>query len=232
MVDIKGLQKLDMLNYEPYAAATIFLSRCNFHCPFCHNPDLVAGHDKLPSIRSSDVLSHLSQKKKWYDAVCITGGEPTLHPGLPAFMSELKALGMKIKLDTNGTNPGMLSKILSNGLVDYVAMDMKHSIDKYDSITQVRTDTAAIQESVRLVRSAPDYEFRTTVIPHFHKAEDLLAIAESLKGSNRYVLQRFRSDMPMLLPSFKGKESYHERELLAFSEMLKPYFSEVLVKNS
>ncbi|MBU0756852.1 MAG: anaerobic ribonucleoside-triphosphate reductase activating protein [Nanoarchaeota archaeon] len=231
-LDIKGMQKTDILNYEPYTTATLFLSRCNFSCPFCHNPDLIKNHKDIPTMPEEEVFKVLDERKQWYDGVCLTGGEPTLHAELPDFLKKLKERDLLVKLDTNGTNPEMLKIIIEEKLVDYLAMDIKAPFEKYDEVTKVKTDISKIKKSVELIKnSGLDYEFRTTVIPHFHSEEDLLKIAEQCKGAKRFVLQQFRNDVPMLDKDFGQREKYLDEELVEFSEKLKEFFDEVKVKN-
>ncbi|MFH0875734.1 MAG: anaerobic ribonucleoside-triphosphate reductase activating protein [archaeon] len=231
-IDIKGLQKMDLMNFGSYPSATVFLSRCNFSCPFCHNPELVSGYEKIKSMPEDEVISFLISRKQWYDGVCITGGEPTLHKDLPKFISRLKKEGFKVKLDTNGTNPKMIAVLLEQNLVDYIAMDIKSPFEKYDFITRVKTDIAAIKESIKLImESNIDYEFRTTIIPKFHKKEDIIAIAKAISGAKRYVLQQFRSTENMLDNSLKDSQIYTKEELMEIKSAVEPYFKEILIHN-
>jgi pyruvate formate lyase activating enzyme len=231
-IDIKGVDKTDLLNYPPYTSATIFLGGCNFLCPFCHNPDLVLKYDRIPSIPEEDILHLLRSRIKWYDAVCITGGEPTLHGELPDFIKKIKELKLLVKLDTNGSNPVMLKKLLNEKMIDYVAMDIKTAIDDYDTVTQVRTNTKAIRESIStIIGSNIDYEFRTTVIPFYHKEEQFYKISNELKGAKRYVLQQFRNSLSLLNKSFAEKEVYPDARLEEFRKLLMPFFAEVIVRN-
>ncbi|MBN2367795.1 anaerobic ribonucleoside-triphosphate reductase activating protein [Candidatus Woesearchaeota archaeon] len=231
-IDIKGVQRIDLMNYSPNTSLTIFLSRCNFHCPFCHNPELVIGHDRLKSIPEEEVLDMLRSRKEWYDAVCITGGEPTLHSDLPAFIKKIKDIGLLVKLDTNGTNPAMLSELIGSGLVDFISVDVKATMEKYDKVTQVNTDTESIKKTISLLKnSKADYEFRTTAIPFFHSEEDFLKIGEMLSGSKKFSLQQFRNDRPMLNNSFMSQPRFTEKQLMDIKALMVPYFDEVEIKN-
>lgn len=189
---ICGIEKFSMVDYDGYIACTLFTSGCNFRCPFCHNSSLVMGG--AASIDESEVFDYLKKRKGLVDAVCITGGEPTLHKDLPAFITQLKALGYKIKLDTNGTNPAMLKELIDAKLIDYVAMDIKNSFDKYMLTAGVKeVDLSAIKESIDILMSSSiGYEFRTTLIREYHDIDDIKAIANLLKGANKYFLQKYK----------------------------------------
>lgn len=189
---ICGIEKFSMVDYDGYIACTLFTSGCNFRCPFCHNSSLVMGG--ATRIDESEVFDYLKKRKGLVDAVCITGGEPTLHKDLPAFITQLKALGYKIKLDTNGTNPAMLKELIDAKLIDYVAMDIKNSFDKYMLTAGVKeVDLSAIKESIDILMSSSiGYEFRTTLIREYHDIDDIKAIANLLKGANKYFLQKYK----------------------------------------
>ncbi|MBD3203117.1 anaerobic ribonucleoside-triphosphate reductase activating protein [Candidatus Woesearchaeota archaeon] len=230
-IDIKGFQKTDLVNFDPYSCATIYLSRCNFLCPFCHNPELVIGHDKLNSLSKEKILDVLTKRKKWYDAVCITGGEPTLHKGLVHFTKELKKIGFLVKIDTNGTNPKMINQLIDKKIVDFISMDVKAPLEKYDKITQINTDTSKIKESIETLKNRRlDYEFRTTVIPRFHKKADIEKIGKLLKGSKQITIQQFRNSRDMINPSFKNEKPYSREKLIEFREILSDYAKEVRIR--
>ncbi|HCX28006.1 MAG TPA: anaerobic ribonucleoside-triphosphate reductase activating protein [Candidatus Portnoybacteria bacterium] len=189
-----GLQKLTLIDYPGKVAATIFTVGCNFLCPYCHNPELV---DPIkikdqPKLSEKEILKFLTSRQGLLEGVCITGGEPTLSAELPEFISKIKALGFLIKLDTNGSSPEMLARLLSERLVDYVAMDIKAPLEKYKKIVGGQASLEDIQRSVELTRSAPDYEFRTTVLPVLHSPKDILSIGRWLQGAKKYYLQQFQ----------------------------------------
>ena len=176
-MDIQGLQKLTLLDWPGRVACTIFLGGCDFRCPFCHNRDLVTG--PLPAaMDSGELLAFLAKRKGLLDGVCVTGGEPLLRPGLEALLEEIKALGFPIKLDTNGSHPQLLARLWSLGLVDYAAMDIKNSPERYGETAGVPgLDLGPIRESVSwLLESHVDYEFRTTVVRQFHDSASFRAI--------------------------------------------------------
>ena len=191
-MDIQGLQKLTLLDWPGRVACTIFLGGCDFRCPFCHNRDLVTG--PLPAaMDSGELLAFLAKRKGLLDGVCVTGGEPLLRPGLEALLEEIKALGFPIKLDTNGSHPQLLARLRSLGLVDYAAMDIKNSPERYGETAGVPgLDLGPIRESVSwLLEGHVDYEFRTTVVRQFHDSASFRAIGPWISGARRYFLQAF-----------------------------------------
>ena len=212
---IKGLQKLTLLDYPGRLAATVFLGGCNFRCPFCHNASLVVRGDDS-EITEGELLSFLESRRGKLTGVCITGGEPTLNPQLPTFISKIRALGYSVKLDTNGTNPDMLISLVRDGLVDYVAMDIKSSIQNYGRVAGVvGLDTARVEKSIDfLLGGEVEYEFRTTVVRELHTREDLDAIGRRIKGARAYFLQSFKDSGDLIEDGFS---SYSEAE---FSELL------------
>ena len=212
---ICGLNKTTLLDYPSHVAATVFVGGCNFRCPFCHNKDLVLCTGPIPEIPLQEVLSFLKRRRGILSGVCITGGEPTLHPQLPAFIKTIKDFGYCVKLDTNGTNPGMLKELLADGLPDCIAMDIKSDREHYAQAAGVKAlDLAPIQTSIDLIRSSGiSYEFRTTVVRELHNAEILSGIAEWLDGSHVYFLQNYRENENVIAPGFT---SYTKQELETF----------------
>lgn len=189
---ISGLQKLTLLDYPGKTAAIIFTYGCNFRCPFCHNALLVT--EKMQDIiPEEEVLAFLSKRKGLLDAVCITGGEPTLQKNLKEFILKVRSMGYAVKLDTNGTTPVLLDELLSEGLLDYVAMDIKNTPEKYSLTAGADVDLNNIFKSIELIKSkAPDYEFRTTVTRELHCEADILSAAELAGKESKYYLQRFK----------------------------------------
>ena len=203
----------------------MFTFGCNFRCFYCHNPELVIDDGTEP-IKESDILSFLKERKSFLDAVCVTGGEPTLHKDLPDFLSRIKEMGFLIKLDTNGTNPEMLEELIDKCLVDYIAMDVKAPLKKYEDAVRVKVNKENIKKSIEIIREkAPDYEFRTTIIPGLLDKKDILAIGEWLKGAKRFYFQQFRS-IKTLDKRYENKKPYSKEKILEFCELLKPYFGE------
>ncbi len=192
MLNIQGLQKTTLLDYPGCVAATVFMGGCNMRCPFCHNMNLVTTGD-APLYTDEDIFGFLRSRQGILDGVCITGGEPTLTSELPSFISRIRELGFKVKLDTNGTNPQMLRQLLSDGLVDYVAMDIKSSLSSYEracGIDGIRTDP--VKESIdMLIGGSREYEFRTTCVRELLSDEIIKEIGILLKGASRYFLQGY-----------------------------------------
>ena len=195
---ISGLQKLTLLDFPNRVACTVFLGGCNLRCPFCHNSQLLGG-DAEELMNSGALLDFLRKRQGVLDGVCITGGEPTLHADLPELLRSIRALGYAIKLDTNGTNPSMLRRLIDEGLVDYVAMDVKHGPDHYAETVGIEGfSLAAIEESIRiLLESKTDYELRTTVVLPLHSEDSIAAMSAWLtalgdgKKVKRLYLQPF-----------------------------------------
>ena len=226
---IKGIQKLSLIDYPGKVACTLFTFGCNFRCPYCHNPELVTD-DGTPPIPEEDVFRLLFERKGFLDGVCITGGEPTLHNDLPVFIKRIKDLGYSVKLDTNGTNPEMLRVLVREKLVDYIAMDVKAPLDKYESVARVKVDPGKIAESVDIVKAFPEHEFRTTVVPELLAREDILAIAEWLKGAKRFFIQQFKPTKT-LDKAFLEKQVYQAGELEKICGEIKFLFEVCKIRN-
>jgi pyruvate formate lyase activating enzyme len=195
-MEIKGFIDVSFVDWDGKISSVIFLPNCNFRCPFCHNLNLVFNPEKMDTIPFGYVEDQLNRQRGWTDGVCITGGEPTLHSDLPELCSRLKKMGFLVKVDSNGTNPSMLKKLMKNGLIDYVAMDVKAplTVKKYSVATGVNAERLLenVKESINLLMTSNmDYEFRTTVVPRLHKKEDIERICRSLVGCRKYVLQKF-----------------------------------------
>ncbi len=205
---LHGLQKMTLLDFPGHVACTVFLGGCDFRCPFCHNFELIDGTAQ-PIMDDTELFSFLESRKGLIDGVAITGGEPCLHKELPSLIRKIREIGYPVKLDTNGHHPEMLKSILDEGLVEYVAMDIKNSEEKYFITCGTdKIDMKKIKESISLlINSGIEYEFRTTVIKEFHEKEDFVKICEIIKGAKRYFLQRFtdRDSVPygnLSAPSF------------------------------
>jgi len=210
---IKGFQKTSLIDYPGNICSVIFISKCNFNCPFCYNPELV--NDKGEELSKKEILDFLESKKKLIDGVCITGGEPTLHKELPEFIKKIKEKNLKVKLDTNGNNPEMLNYLIQNKLVDYIAMDIKNVFEKYKQTTNKEPDIEKLKNSIKIIiDSKIKHEFRTTILPKLHNKEDLIKIAkEYIPNAKKYFLQNFFPAEKMLDNSFL-KEKPFSREAL------------------
>ena len=224
-MDIQGLQKMTLLDYPGKVACTVFLGGCDLRCPFCHNSGLVAG--PMPAeLDDGALLAFLDKRRGLLDGVCVTGGEPLLRPELPQLLSRIKELGYPVKLDTNGGRPERLRALLEAGLVDYVAMDIKNSPERYGETAGVPgLDLAPFRESVSLLlRGTVDYEFRTTVVREFHDADSFRAIAPWIAGARRYFLQSF-VDRDSVLQA--GLHPWDRETLASFGDLVRPYVEQV-----
>ena len=231
---IGGLQKFSLLDYPNYISAIIFTQGCNFRCHFCYNPMLVwpkLESGKFKNINSSDntgekiekvyprfleddLFDFLRKRQKKLDAVVITGGEPTIHKDLPDFIKKIRKLGFKVKLDTNGTNPEMLKSLIDKKLIDYIAMDIKGSLENYAIITGMCLNIDNIKKSIKIItQSGLPYEFRTTVVASLVEKKDIKKIGELIKGAKKWYLQNFKSDINLVDDSFEKHKPYSLKEM-------------------
>ena len=220
---IKGLQKLTLLDYPDRLACTVFIGGCNFRCPFCHNASLVLPEKFGDTIDVSDLMKFLKTRVGRLDGVCISGGEPTLMPDLPRLIEEIKTLGFLVKLDTNGSNPKMLSELIDRGLLDYVAMDIKSSPDGYPRLIGVDSPTliGAVKESVEILRQGRvDYELRTTLVDQLHSEEDMHMIGSWLPRDAKYYLQSYRDEGDLIVGGFSAPD---ESKMRKYLEIVKNY---------
>lgn len=189
---IKGFQKLTLLDYPGKTACTIFVGGCNFRCPFCHNASLVLDINEGEICETDKVLSFLNKRRGLLDGVCITGGEPLLQKDIKDFVWNIKNMGYSVKLDTNGYSPEKLIKIVNEGLIDYIAMDVKNCIEKYSITAGINVDINKIIKSINFIMgSGVGYEFRTTVVKEYHNVSDVEKIAHMINGAEKYFLQSF-----------------------------------------
>lgn len=233
---IGDYQKLTLIDYPGKLAAIVFTVGCSFRCSFCHNPELVenSGHWKIyqenAQQKEKEFFDFLAKRKGLLDGVCITGGEPTLQPDLLEFMEKIKNMGFAVKLDSNGTHPEVLREAVDKKLVDYLAMDIKHSPKKYSAAAGVAADMEKIGESVNIIReSGVDYEFRTTVVPSIHREEDFEEIAEWIAGAPVYYLQAYR-ETKILDPSLKNKTRGQSVDLKKIKNNIEKHFGKVEIR--
>ncbi len=193
-MEIKGFAKSTLIDWEGKVASTIWIAGCNLRCPYCYATDLVLNPAKLPTIPLEEVLDFLKEKKGWIDGVVICGGEPTIHSDLPQFIQNFKKIPIAVKLDTNGTNPGLLKSLIKDGLLDYVAMDLKAPLNsKYNQAAGSEVNLEKIKETIDVLLNCDlDYEFRTTVCPVFIGKDDIIKMAGSVKSARKYILQQFK----------------------------------------
>lgn len=216
---VHGFQKTTLLDYPGHLAATVFFGKCNFCCPFCHNSALVLSPERVDTIDAQEVFDTLKKRSKMLEGVCITGGEPTLNPDLAEFMKKIKDLGLAVKLDSNGYKPEVLKSLFDQGLIDYIAMDIKGARENYARICGVKSiDIARIEESVELIANrAPQYEFRTTYVKGLHTMEDVKDIGRWLAGDHTYYIQNYKEGPTVISPIY---DSFSDEELHEFRKAL------------
>jgi len=219
-----GIQKVSLIDYPEKTACTLFTIGCNFNCPFCHNSSLIDPAGGGQVITTTEVLSFLETRKGLLDGVCISGGEPLLQNELEIFIKDVKDMGFLVKLDTNGNNPGKLKEMIETGKIDYIAMDIKNTPEKYAMTTGIPGyEASPVRESVDiLISCSVPYEFRTTVVREFHNVEDLCAIAKWISGARKYYLQGFRNSDGVLQSGINGYSNYEMQEFLNSIKSLIP----------
>jgi len=222
-MNIGGIQKLTLLDYPDKTACTIFTTGCNFRCPFCQNSSLIDSKSNEQKQSASGILSFLQTRQGKLDGVCISGGEPLLSDNLGIFIHEIKELGFLVKLDTNGSYPHKLKKLLDSGMIDYVAIDIKNSPEKYAKTAGLpEFDISLIEESIHILcNSSIQYEFRTTVVREFHTGDDLLSLVKWISKDsdiNKYYIQGF-IDSPGV--SQKGLSCYFNEEMNGILQKIK-----------
>ncbi len=224
-----GLQKLTLLDFPGRVACTVFTGGCNFRCPFCHNAQLVLlpqGHDAL---ETEAFFAFLEKRKGILDGVCVTGGEPLLHADIADFLRRIRAMGFATKLDTNGSFPEQLAALVRDGLVDYVAMDVKHAPAWYASAVGIDGfDTAQVERSIDfLLEGRVDYEFRTTCVAEIHQDGDFAAIGRRIRGAKRYFLQTFRDEGDLLTGGLSAPSS---EQMQKWRDEISPYVEAAAVR--
>lgn len=225
---ICGLNKTTLLDYPGCVAATLFVGGCNFRCPFCHNGDLVLHSGEMMEYSEEEIFNFLKKRKTVLEGVCVTGGEPTLYEELPSFIAKIKEMAYKVKLDTNGSNPKMLQKLMNDNLVDYVAMDIKAPVTGYDKVCGINVDIEKIKKSVDLLKSGETmYEFRTTIVKELHTKEDILEIGIWLSGAENYYLQSYQETDKNICKGFSAMDI---EELLESEKELQKYIKNVKVR--
>ena len=212
-MEIKALQKTTLLDFPTKVACTVFTGGCNFRCPFCHNASLVINPDYSKTIDMDSLFSYLKKRKGILDGVCITGGEPLLQKDIDLFMRNVHDIGLAVKLDTNGSFPEILSGLIDEGLVDYVAMDIKAPKDKYAKVCGTDKFTDKVAQSVDiLMRGKVEFEFRTTVVRELHDADDFEEIGKWIEGAPKYFLQQFKDSGDLIDKSSFSAYSKEEME--------------------
>ncbi|QQR61204.1 anaerobic ribonucleoside-triphosphate reductase activating protein [Candidatus Uhrbacteria bacterium] len=233
-IRLSGVQPFTQLDFPGRLACIAFFPGCNFRCGFCHNPEFVLTERLVKTadswIEGEVFLSFLDQRRGLLDGVVISGGEPTLHAGLPDFIQDIRDRGFQVKLDTNGSLPEVLGPLLRDGLLDYVAMDVKTSLERYPELVSACVRTEAIKESIALIKTyAPEYEFRTTIIPKIHGKKEIAGILELVRGSRRYVLQAYRPAIT-LDPLFGEYAAPDPSHLEMLAKQFRPHVGELIVR--
>lgn len=227
---LSGLQKMTLLDYPGKVACTVFTAGCNFRCPFCHNASLVLPDRLEQHVTEDEVFTFLKKRTGILDGVAVTGGEPLLHREIPDFLRRVKDLGFLVKLDTNGSFPDMLEALISEGLVDRVAMDIKNSPALYAETAGIPDlDLSRIEQSKNLLLSGiVDYEFRTTVVKGLHTAESLAEAAEWIAGAKEYYLQQFKDSGDLV--AVGTLSAFDEQEMHALADAVRPLIPGVQVR--
>ena len=233
MIEIGGFQKTTLIDYPGRVACTIFLIGCNFRCPFCYSAELVLPEKikKQPRISEKELFDFLRERQGLLEGIVICGGEPTINKDLPEFIKKIKNLGFLVKLDTNGSNPEMLKKLIDENLVDYVAMDIKAPKEKYEMAAGVKINLADIEKSIKILKAGEvDFEFRMTVVPTLHTKEDIIRIAKWISPAKKFSLQNFRAEKT-LNPGFAKIKPYLDEFLESIKKEISPYFETCEVRN-
>jgi pyruvate formate lyase activating enzyme len=227
---IGGLHKVSLIDYPGLICASVFLQGCNFKCPYCHNPELVNPRLFQPCLKEKEVLDFLKERRGKLDAVTITGGEPTIQDDLVPFIKKIKKMGFAVKLDTNGSQPQIIKTLLEEELLDFIAMDIKGPLEKYESITCATADCKKIEESIKIIlKSGIPHEFRTTIVQSQLTPKDIFKIATLISGAHRYALQKFVPGKT-LNNKFREEKNYSESELEKIKKRLEKEIAFVIVR--
>jgi pyruvate formate lyase activating enzyme len=231
MPRIAGFNRTSLLDWDGCVAAVIYLPGCNFRCPFCHNRQLVLAPEEYEEIPIEFVEEYIRENSEFLDGIVITGGEPTIHFDLPELIKRIKGLGIRVKLDTNGTNPEMLKDLIDAGLIDFVAMDLKAPLDEgYDDLAGAKVEVEKIKRSIQIIMSSGiDYEFRTTMVPILLKPEDYERMAAYIGTAKKFVLQHF-SPRNTIDPNLSVIKPLDDAKVRAIAERCKPYVRKLVIR--
>ncbi len=227
---IVGFQKLTLLDYPGKVACILFTGGCNFRCPYCHNGELVLRADEFPPFSDDEIFSYLDKRKGVLDAVVVSGGEPTIQSDLEDYLAKIKERNLLIKLDTNGLMPDVMRNLVEKKLVDYIAMDVKNSLEDYAKTVGLKSvDTSKILESIEYLKSGHvEYEFRTTVTKELHKENNFRSLASLLSGCKAYYIQNFTANENTIE---KSNTPLSRKELESYIEILKKTIGNVQIRN-
>lgn len=227
---IGGFKRFSLIDYPGKSCAVIFTQGCNFRCPYCHNPELVDRDHDHSLVPEEEVMTFLKGRKGQLDGVVVTGGEPTLQPDLLDFLGNIKDMGFLVKVDTNGSRPEVIERIIDEKLADYIAMDAKGPLDRYEDITNSKVDTGNIRKSLELIKnSGHPHEFRTTVVKSQLSDDDIMAIGRYVDGASSFVLQEFVPSKT-LDPNFLKETSYTPKKFSELKDIVKDYVGRCLVR--
>lgn len=228
---IAGFIKTTLLDWDGMVACTVYLAGCNFRCPYCHNKEIVLNADTVDEINEKDVLTYIENNLDFIDGVVVSGGEPLMDGDIGKFLRKLKALKVKVKIDTNGLFPEVLDDLMGAGLVDAVAMDVKSSLnERYNAVAGTSVDLDKIRKSIEIIiNSGIDHEFRTTAVPIYVKEDDIKNICTNIKGANRYRIHQFRNRITMD-DTLSVLNPYPESKLMNMAEIAKEYIKDVKVR--
>lgn len=226
---IDGMEKLTLLDFPGHLACIIFTKGCNFKCPFCQNSPLIDSQKECGKFTEEYVLNYLTKRKGILDGICISGGEPLVQPNIETFIRKVKDIGYKVKLDTNGSNPEKLKKLIDDNLIDYVAMDVKNSFYKYtDTIGKNAVNIKNLKRSIDILKnSSIDYEFRTTIVKEYHTINDIKEICNLIGHNSKYYLQNFVDSENVVK---KGLHGFSKEELTNISKILSSDFSNLQIR--
>jgi pyruvate formate lyase activating enzyme len=220
-MNIRGIYKTSLIDFPGKISTVLFSGGCNMRCRFCHNPDLACNWQDLELSSNEEALDLISRRKKVIDGVTISGGEPTLSKNIDSFIRQIKSLGLAVKLDSNGLKPDVISRLIEQNLVDYVAVDIKTSPEKYRSLTDSEADFDSIVQCINILKkSGIDYEVRTTCVPGYVTLEDLAGIRDAIGRVRAYHLQQFQSDAHLLDPLWETIKPYPRETLLTFRDFV------------
>lgn len=233
-MEVRGFIKTSLLDFEGKIVSLLFVGGCNFRCPYCQNAELVLNPEGHESIPREQIDAYLQEHKDFIDGICLTGGEPCLYNDLAEYFAHFKEMGFLVKLDTNGSRPGILKGLIQAGVVDYIAMDIKAPLDfeSYSNSTGVKNKKLfeGVKESINIIMGGEvDYEFRTTVVPTLHESSDIEEVARSIRGARRFILQNFRAK-DTLDPAYSQLVAYPLKELKKMAQTVSDYVKESRVR--
>lgn len=234
-MEIKGFVEVSLVDWDGKISSVLFLPGCNMRCPFCFNTALVLHPERMPTIPFQRVVNRLRKIGGWIEGVVITGGEPTIHEDLSSLCKKVKSLGLLVKVDTNGTNPDAIERLMDRGLVDCIAMDVKAPPTKKKYLQASGVDPSPVLEKLKqtvntLITGRIEYEFRTTLVPTLHTKRDVERICHMIKGCRKYALQNFRVAPETLNPKFQNLRPFSETEMQKLLKTAKKYIPNTIIR--